>query len=282
MKRVTFYTFLACVSLLLSCGDRNAFSSLEPPTPAEKAAAYLEKENPDAAIDTVLHTLGDTYQTLYTVTTKGTNNEEQLHAEMLTLIAADSIDGVPNLVSLLASAQAQKYNVDPFAMVLQLAKSHTSTSAALVDAASVSLGALTQLYPILPKATASTIKGLQAAVFILQSLRGAYLSKADHLKLGLFLTASLVLELKLIDTNEDGTISIEEALNLSEESATTFITTLEAAVSSILLADLSTSKASAASAKITTLQTTLQNQAGTSNAEKVQNFFIQAQSKSAG
>ncbi len=279
MKRFTFPTFLACVSLLFSCGDRNAFSSLEHPTPAEKAAAYLEQENPDAAIDTVLHTLGDTYQTLYAVTTKGTNNEEQLHAEMLMLIAADSIDGVPNLVSLLASAQAQKFSVDPFAMVLRLAKSQTST--ALVDATFVSLGAFTQLYPILPKATASTIKGLQAAVFILQSLGSVYLSKADHLKLGLFLTASLVLELKLIDANEDGTISIEEALDLSEESATTFVTTLEAAVSSILLADLSTSKASAASAKITTLQTTLQNQAGTSNAEKLQNFFIQTQSKSA-
>ena len=279
MKLATFHTFLACVSLLFSCGDRNAFSSLEPPTPAEKAAAYLEKENPDGAIDTVLHTLGDAYHTLYNVTTKGTNNEEQLHAEMLTLIAADSIDGVPNLVSLLASAQAQKFSVDPLAMVLRLAKSQTST--ALVDVTSVSLGAFTQLYPILPKATASTIKGLQAAVFILQSLGSVYLSKADHLKLGLFLTASLVLELKLIDANEDGTISIEEALNLSEESATTFVTTLEAAVSSILLADLSTSKASAASAKIAMLQTTLENQDGTSNAEKLQNFFIQTQSKSA-
>lgn len=282
MKQVTSLVCLVCISFLFSCGDRNAFSSFVPPTSAEKAAAYLEKQNPDAAIDTVIHTLGDAYQTLYTATTKGTNNEEQLHTEMLTLIEADAIEGVPNLVSLLASAQAQKYNVDPFSMVLQLAKSHASASTALVTSTSVSLGALTQLYPILPKPTTATINGLQAAVYILSSIESPYLTKADHLKLGLFLTAILVLQLKLIDTNEDGSISVEEALKVSEGNATTFINTLEAAVSSILSADLSTSKASAASAEITTLKTTVQNQAGASNAEKLRNFFLQAQSKSAG
>jgi hypothetical protein len=265
-------------TLLMGCGDKNVFAPLSPPTPAEKATAYMEKENPDAAIETLLNALGDTFRDLYTTTTNGINNEEALHAEMLDLIEANSVKKPYNLISILASAQAQKYNVDPFAMVLQLAKSKNSTSTTgLVDAASLSLGALTQLYPILPKATSANIKGIQGALFILRSIRSPYATKADYLKLGLFLTATLVLELKLIDTNEDGIISIDEATHLSEDAAFSFITTLESAVSSILQSDLNSSKSRSASDKIKNLQTTLQNQEGTTHAEKLRNFFAQAQ-----
>ena len=271
---------LVYLTLLIGCGDRNAFAPLTPPTPAEKAAMFLEKENPDAAIETILNTLGDTYQALYKAVTTGTNNETQLHTEMEALIADDSIDNVPNLISLLSSAQAQKYNVDPFAMVLQLAKSQTPATTTLVDTtASHSLGSLTQLYPILPRPTSDNIKGLQAALFILRSIGGPNSTKSDHLKLGLFLTANLVLELKLIDTNEDGSISTEEALQISETAATSFLSTIEAAVASILSSDLSNSKASSASDKLTKLQTTLQTQSGSDNAEKLRSFFAQAQSK---
>ena len=270
---------LFCLRLLVGCGDQNAFESLAPPTPAEKAAAYLENENPDAAISTILDTLGDTYRGLYTAATEGNDNENQLHAEMLTLIAAGKVVQTPNLISILASAQAQKYSIDPFAMVLQLASgTSSSSSSALTDIPSVSLGPLTQLYSILPTATADNITGIQSAIFILRSIGSSDLTKADNLKLGLFLVANLVLILKSIDTNEDGIITPAEAEKIAAATATAFITILEQATLAFLSSDLNSSKTSAASGAITNLQTTLQEEPGTTDTEKLRAFFAQAQS----
>jgi hypothetical protein len=82
----------------------------------------------------------------------------------------------------------------------------------------------------MPEATASNIADVDAAVDILaRQIAPADRLAGDTLKLAIFQTAALVLPLKALDLNHDGTLSLDEIASLSDTSAEGLIAALSGA-----------------------------------------------------
>lgn len=255
------------VLLFPACGA-NTFSSLEKPDIGLQATKLLEDEQPQSAIDLLLSNLGSSFRAIYDgvgETSDLTQVEADFTSEVDTLVAAGATDDVPNLVSILASAQAQLYNVDPLSIALTLSKSSSSES---------SSNPITLLFPILPKSTSTSVRGLDLAVILLNSI-GSSATKADQLKKGIFVTASISLTVKGLDANSNGIIEPAEVLTLSEAGATALIQQLaaaaEAAAGSGDTSDSSNAGTSAQS--ISGIQDKIDAEPGTSKAEKLRAFI---------
>jgi len=286
-----YYRFLLIASLTLfvsGCGD-NLFSSLEKTDTATDATIQLESGDPAKAITLILDKLGDAYSKVYEATNADSDlfqAQSDLNAAMLVLVDEGDIEDVPNLVSILASARAQKHGIDPFEIALKFAEAATTASedTANADAGSSSTASagpgndVTRLFPILPEASAENLEGLDVAMTVLRST-GTYKTTSDDYKEALLLTASIALVTKTLDSDGDGEISALESVSLSDAAAKALLNQITAAVlaaaaSSDLSADSETAKSTE---QIQALQSQIDAEEGATQEEKLRNFIAKSE-----
>ena len=254
--------------LLLACG-KNVYVDQEKKDPATEASRELEKDNPKAAINVLLDALGSEYKATIkgiTVSTDLTETENTLTVLLANALAKGKKNAV-QWVSVLASAQAQLYNVDPFVIALKLATKDKSTK--LVDGATPDSQTLTILFPLLPESTPENIRGLDTAITMINSL-GDSMTVVDTLKKAIFLTSAVSLSLKKLDVNGDGTIAPEELLTMDQATAIAVISQIASAASTSSTGAAGSDPAAAA---IQSIQTQIQAQEGTTDEEKLKNFI---------
>ena len=167
------------------------------------------------------------------------------------------------LLSLLSSAYAQKHGIDVIRFAISLASSETKTA-----------NPLTALWPALPEATEENVDGVEYAVDILAAIPAEARTNADSFKLGLLSTCLVSLQLKALDLDGDGTLSLEELLRLTSTDAATVFSGLAGAVSA--LASMSNSlgdNSGAASSQIEDIYQSLQSSSGDSQEEQLTNYL---------
>ena len=251
---------------ILGCGE-NSFSGAEPQVPEEEAVKALEKANPEKAIKILLTDLGASFTESYNAMDSMTASEitATMNAELTSLIQNDRTN-IPGKISVLASAHAQKFAIDPLDIALSLATTG-------LESATKNANTLTLLYPLLPEATSRNQTGLNQAIAILNAIDQGNLTKADFLKKSLFLTASISLRTKAFDTNPvDGQISPQELLRLEATSADKIMDLLEVATSSLNHLDLDGDLEKAAG-RIEETRISILNQPGNSRIEKLKEFL---------
>lgn len=263
----------AAVGLVLSCGE-NSFKDFEKVNIPEEATKEMEAQRPEKAIELVLNSLGNAYRRLFESIDEASDLdtiERQLNIEMTRLITTEGRTDVPNLVSILSSAQAQLFGADPFSIALILATSSSSSSS--LTLADNGPNTLTKLFPILPKSTTANVRGLEIAITLLNSMTTTYRSKADEFKKAIFLTADVALITKGLDINGDGIISVEEALNLSEDAASALLSIIASAVSSGQSSGQTGEKSAAITQSIAAIQDKINAQPGATMNDKLRNFL---------
>ncbi len=218
---------LLLVMNLGGCGT-NIYQQFDNEDPAEAASAALDEEKSDKAINIL----------------EAAIKEDPLNYE---------------LVSLLASAKAQKGGVDTMDFALNMASSGGT-------------GDIVGLFTVVPEATTSNISLLQEAVNLLESIPEADLYEADRFKLSMFYTSLLTLRTKLFDSNGDGSLSAEELLELDDASAVQILQDLVSAQSTISNYSSDDGTQDAAS-NVNTIATAINDQEGATDAEKLRNFL---------
>ena len=262
--------------MIQACGE-DLYSQLNPNV-AEKAVKYLEKQEPDNAIDILLDELGENVTDLYkSFRRKNSSGAFILSSLDITSNLKNEVEKLINqgksetteLISVLSAAHSQKYGVDPFDIALKLATSGGGESEG---------SAIMALYPALPDPTKGNKRGLTEAIAILNALSPSRLSSADSFKVSLLSMANMSLTTKALDTNPtDGTLSVEEILDLSADDAETILTLILTAAEASLNSALEEEGADADSSQIMAeLKNQLQESSGASTTEQVQNFIIEA------
>ncbi|MEZ4741847.1 MAG: hypothetical protein R3B45_05280 [Bdellovibrionota bacterium] len=270
--------------LLLSCGT-NFFESVDKSDAAADATIQLEKGNASKAEDILLNALGSDYTKLYesaSSTSDLDSLKDDLTTEMRQLIDSGDLKEAPNLISILASARAQRHGIDPFEIALKFADSSTSSSQSSDSADSTTSSSpneLTMLFPVLPEASGDNITGLDIALMLLGSLAEEK-QVADQYKEALFLTASIALITKSLDTDGDGTITALESITLSDAAAQVLLNQIASAASAAAdSGDLTSDGESSLSAQqIQALQSQIDAQDGGTQEEKLRNFIAQNKS----
>lgn len=267
------------ISLLISltiigCG-KNVFQASTKTNPAETATKHMERGNPQKAIDALLKAIGSTYEDTYLAA--GSTNSLEIKASFENAFNASladiDINKLTTWVSILASAHAQLYGIDPLDLGLALAEDKSTETE---EDNSSSKNDITRLFPYLPEASDDNIKNLGIALAILDSIGNSNFKTADNFKKGLFLMANASLLVKKIDIDEDGKISLDEASNLTLTDAQNLFIILASAASTIAAGAGSNleSGAQGASSKITSLITTIDKTEGTDRAEKLKNYLV--------
>ncbi len=262
---------LVVLLLILSCGQ-SQFAIFEKTRPEELAAKDLEQNASMDAITTMLDALGTNFENIFVGVNLGSDLnqvQEQLSAETRRLSLTQDPKKIANYVSILASAQAQLYQVDPLTLILKLvAESGSSVKS--------SSNPLVMLFPVLPSPTALNLQGVALAITLMHSYDERLLTVADQFKLAVFLTAYLALILKTLDPSGDGVFTPAELANLSPATAQIFLDTLHEAVETFLATNVVTNASSRSGQtiqKITTLENSILSQSGTSSTDKLKNFL---------
>lgn len=279
MKRHLSFALLS-FSLAFSCG-KNSFREYETQNPSEQAVKALEERNPSKAITILLAELGPDFKNAYS-NMLGQSNSEIIAA--LNVIIEDKMNLgfslTPQLVSILASAHAQKYGVDPFDLALALASSSSDENEANSNS-SGDENAMTKLFPVLPEATEENQAGLNQSLSILNSIGSSRFSNADFFKQALLLTANAAMVTKSLDKNGDGKIDINDAASLTIENAEALLDFLEQAAVAALgsaQAEDSTiegieSNAAKSAQSIDKIKEEICATEGSSDTEKIQNYL---------
>lgn len=232
-------TALTFFFILTGCGA-NLLKSQEKKDPAEDATIALENDNPDKAIS----------------------------------ILEDALDDDPGNVqylSLLAMAYGQRAGVDPFSFIEKMGTSDDEGSSTTTT---TSGNGMTDLFGIMPEATADTIADVDYALELLAQIPTDQVSAADKIKLALFQTAAMVLRVKILDVNGNGQIDPEEVLAMSAESALTVLTQMAAAATIFAGGLDGGDSTSAAGEKITSLQAAIAASEGSTDEEKLRSYIV--------
>lgn len=216
-------------SLSFSCGS-NVYQPVDKPKPADQAAAYMDEQKPDEAISVLNNAL------------KSDPNNYQL-------------------ISLLASAKAQKAGVDTLDIAIKLATEGVGGD-----------NALTAMFSILPAVDATNRALMLETVTLLGSIPVASRTNADNFKSTLFNAAFTALQAKFFDGDGDGKFSIDELSKLDDASADAIINSLFDAQNSAVLFDGAASNGVAAE-KVQAIKAQLDSQPGATNAEKIRNLL---------
>ncbi len=225
-----------CSALILTLGllanacSSNVFEPVETHDPAEEAAALLDEQKSDEAI-----------------------------ALLEDAIAKDP--GNFQLISIMASAKAQKAGVDTFDLVIKLANEGVSGS-----------NGIGTIMNILPAVTTENRTLLQESVTLLNSIPEANRSDSDNLKATIFNASFTALQAKFFDSDGDGSFTVEELQNLDDESANAIINSLLSASNSAVLCD-SAEQNGVAAEKIEEIKAELDAQPGATPAEKLRNLL---------
>lgn len=231
--KTQFVTALSVVSFLTSCG-KNPFASSEKKEPAEDATIQLEKKNPQKAIDILEAALTDD-------------------------------PGNFTYVSVLSMAYAQRAGVDPITLA-QKAATQNSTD-------SNNPASMVGFFPVLPAATAKNIADVDYAISLIQQIPQPSRIAADTFKIGIFLTASMALKAKQLDTNGDGVLSQSELLAMTPAAAIAILSNLSTAVAAFANANGYDTTSVQATQQIQKLQDVINSTPGATPQEKLQNYL---------
>lgn len=234
MKRNLYPSLCGLLFLLCAC-DTNIFSGVESYDPAERAAALLDQKKADQAIE----------------------------------VLSDALEENPEdwtLVSLMASAKAQKAGVDTTEVALKMAtkddKKETGTSS----------NPLTSLFTVLPTATQENLDLMHEAVDYINSIPDEERISADTFKLSMFNTSYTALQTKFFDNDGNGKFTIEELATLDEATAITILESLinvQAAAANYSAGD-NTGKAAS---KVGEIASKISSQEGATTTEKLKNYL---------
>ena len=224
--------------LSIACG-RNVYNQFEEGSPADEAVKYLEEDNPDAAIAT----LDDA-------------------------IAADPANY--QLISLLASAKAQKAGVDTVALILNLISDDGSESTSATGAGTSN--GIVGLFGVMPDYSAEVVSLLTESVQLIDSIPASQTLAADRFKLSLFYTALMTVRTKQIDLDGDGTLSPEEIAGMDDATAIAILTDIATAESSVTGYNANDGTEQAAS-QISGISQAIASQEGETQADKLRNYL---------
>lgn len=225
--------------LYLGCGS-SIFKAAEKSDPAVDATLAIEKNKPQDAID----------------------------------ILTEALEKDPEdyqLISLLASAQAQLVDIDLIRVVLKMATSSTESDS--TSSGSGSNNSVTLLFDALPDASVGNIAGLDTAIATLESIPELERTDADSYKLTIFFTARLGLRTKSFDKDGDGQVSPVELIILDDDSAAAIIDSIISAQSAIAETGDGSDSTSASSEKISEIKSAIDASEGDSDAEKLKNYL---------
>ncbi len=216
------------------CG-RNVYNQFEEGSPADEAVKALEEDNPDAAI----------------------------------AILEDSIATDPanyQLISLLASAKAQKAGVDTVALILNLVSDNDSESGNSSD------NGIVGLFGVMPEFTDSVVDLLGESVRLIESIPASQVLPADRFKLSLFYTALMTVRTKQIDGDGDGNLSAEEIAAMDDETAIAILNDILTAESSIT-GYSANDGTEVAAGQISGISSAIESQEGETQADKLRNYL---------
>lgn len=246
MKKTTLLVAPFLVLVLAGCGA-NMLKSGETEDPAEDAVLALERKDPDTAIRLLETALGDD-------------------------------EGNPQYLSILATAYAQRGGIEPLQFAAKLSANNNSQEssgdASGGAAASSQTNGFAALYGVMPAATDQAIADLDKAVTILATeIAVDDRLPGDGFKLALYQTASVILRTKALDLNGDGTLTPDEILSLSSNSAAGILNQI--AQAAVLLGaqgtdDKTIQKAAESVAKY---QTQIDASPGATSEEKLKNYL---------
>ena len=260
----------------LNCG-KNSFKDSDKSVPTEDASKALEEGNSDSAIEILLDDLGSQFKAIYQQMSLLTPTEISTNmAAISSQLVSDGKEDIPAKISILASAHAQKYGIDPLDIALSLATNETGSAAE-----EGSSNAITILYPILPAATSENKTGLSQSIAILNAIHQSDLTTADFFKKSLFMMANISLITKTFDTSPaDGRITLNELSQLESGTTEDLFNLLEAAIGAVSQTDQSGNLATAAE-KISGIRNSIAEQSGSDDTEKLKEFLINATNENA-
>ena len=241
MRTTTYFLMQVLLGAGLSSCGSNFLAGTEETDAALNATRALEQKRPSAAIKTL---------------------EKALEKDPENAI----------YLSILSTAYAQRAGIEPLSVAEAIA-TQSSTSALTYRLAATN-DSLISLFGAMPQATGDNLSDIDHAVSILTSdlPRSVWLS-GDSFKYAIYQTASAVMHLKALDTNQDGQLSIAEIMGLS--SGESLINQLSAA--SMILAGDGNSEASAkAAAAIEAHRAEIDAMDGATMDEKLKNYLAKS------
>jgi len=230
MKSFSFHIALILTLATVGCRS-NVYEPVDDPNPADQAASYMDERKPDEAINILNSALKD-------------NPDDY------------------QLISLLASAKAQKAGIDTLDIAVKLATEGVSGN-----------NALTAMFSVLPVVTAENRALMLEVVTLLKSIPDSSKSNADNFKSTLFNAAFTALQAKFFDGDGDGQFTVDELSQLDDASADAIINSLFDAQNSAVLFDGAESNGVAAE-KVEQMKAQLDAQPGATSAEKIRNLLI--------
>ncbi len=179
--------------------------------------------------------------------------------------------GNPKLLSILALAYAYRAGISPLEFATKLAESNASTSPSLTLAESTSFSAM---FAVLPDATAAVLEDIDRAVEILTAEIGVDdRQPGDVFKIAIFQSASMLLHTKALDKNGDGTLSIDEIVDLSSSSATGILSQLSSAKAVLAQSSADDQSAAQALAALDKYSSAIAAEEGATDEDKLRNFL---------
>lgn len=239
-----FGTRLAIAFALYSMGacGANLFEVAESEDPASDAVLALEAGKPNEAIEISEKALED----------DPTNYQ---------------------LISILASAYAQKAGFSPLDFALELATQKSTSSD--------SGGGITSTFSALPEANASNLAAIGKSVECLESIPVADRQAADTFKLSMFYTAKMGMLAKQFSDTVGGELTAENLQNLTPDQALEILASLGGAAAAVAAMDSSGDANSAkAVSQINSIQAKIDEQPGENETERLRNYLASQQSSS--
>lgn len=182
-------------------------------------------------------------------------------------ILNDALVDEPNnyaYISLLSAATAQKYGVDAITIALELADTENASSS----------NNITALFSVLPDPTTTNIAGITSAINYLNQIPASSRTASDNFKMTLLQTSLAALRIKAFDTNNDGNVTAEEALQIDSLDTTTILTAISDAQNSLSQDNITTGDGSSLSTEsITNIKAAIDAQEGADETEKLRNYL---------
>ncbi|MBM4252713.1 MAG: hypothetical protein FJ146_12130 [Deltaproteobacteria bacterium] len=240
-------TAAAMMITLAGCGQ-SIFSGLRKIDPAAEACRELENDDPNAAIS----------------------------------ILTSALEGSPGnaqYLSILATAYAQRAGVDPLYLALNMGTdSSSSNSSSLALASSGSSSSFTAMFSLLPSPTQTVLDDIDLAVSILtDQIDATSRQPGDLFKGAIFMTASMVLHVKKLDTSGDGTLTASDLASMTEEDALAILGNLSAAITLLGTSGSDDgggqAAAAAAASQLEAFSSQITSSSGSTDSEKLRTYL---------
>jgi hypothetical protein len=197
--------------------------------------------------------------------------ERQKYDEAIAVLDAALADDPSNASykSLKASALVEKYGLDPLSFALAMAENSSSSDE--------SSNGITSLFAYLPDATSDALAALEEATTLLTGIPDADKNAAEYFKLSMFQSVRMVMLTKQFSDAVGGDFSAESLENLTEEQALAILDSLSGAANAVASANTdSNGNSGLAAVNITSIQTSIAGQSGSTTSEKLKNYLASA------